>query len=420
MKKLTAIVLCLAMVLSLAACGNKAAEPAAAAPAATEAPKATEAPAPEVTEAEVEAAVEEIATEVATEIAAAEAVAETLAPRDFSGYTIGINTWGSGVPVLDMFGDAKEYALTTLGCKVNRMSDDFTADKELTNVQNMCSAGVDGMVIQAAAVSTVPQIGAECAKAGIRFAFDVFVGENDALDKLAVENEMYCGAIDLDMVYDGEVIAQMAYDAGCRKAVCIGGNIGDNNMDQRSEGFTKKFTELGGEVLSEARCTDNSECLTKASDMLSANMEADCIYCFVGDYVEGSRTAMENLGLTDQIKMFVSCVDQATAKLIEEGTVAGGNDGISMASYIASTLVLNALQGNKILDPNGKVPRLSTHPMQVTKDNAAIYREIFFEQDSPFTEEMLQALVAYGVTYQDYVDLVENLDLDFLIAANGK
>ena len=36
-------------------------------------------------------------------------------------YTIGINTWGSGVPVLDMFGDAKEYTFTTLGCTVNRI-----------------------------------------------------------------------------------------------------------------------------------------------------------------------------------------------------------------------------------------------------------------------------------------------------------
>jgi ABC-type sugar transport system substrate-binding protein len=161
-------------------------------------------------------------------------------------YTIGINTWGSGVPVLDMFGDAKQYTLETLGHKVNRMSDDFTADKELQNVQNMCAPGVDGIVFQAAAVSTVPQIGVECAKAKIPFAFDVFVGENPDLEKLAAENEYYCGAIDLDMVSDGYAIGKMAYENGCRKLVLIGGNIGDNNMDQRSEGFRKAFEEQGG------------------------------------------------------------------------------------------------------------------------------------------------------------------------------
>ena len=32
---------------------------------------------------------------------------------------------------------------------------------------------------------------------------------------------------------------------------------------------------------------------------------------------------------------------------------------------------------------------------------------------------MLQALVADGVTYQDYVDLIENLNLEYILAANG-
>lgn len=334
-------------------------------------------------------------------------------------YTIGINTWGSGVPVLDMFGDAKEYTLTTLGHKVSRMSDDFTADKELQNIKNMCAAGVDGVVFQAAAVSTVPQIGVECKNAKIPFAFDVFVGENVDLEKLAAENEYYCGAIDLDMVADGAAIAEMAYANGCRKAVLIGGNIGDNNMDQRSQGFTQKFTELGGEVLSEARCTDNSECLAKATDMLNAYKEADCLYAFVGDYIEGSLTAIENLGL--DVQVYVSCVDAGTAQYIMDGKVVGGNDGISLASYISSTLVLNYLAGNKIVDENGKAPRLSTSPFRVDQNNVADYVKVFFSDEgyAPFTKAMLEDLIRPDVTYKDYVDLVANINLDYMLQSNG-
>ena len=87
LSKLLALVLALAMVFSLAACGGKTAEPAKTDTGKTDAPAA-------------------------------------------KTYTIGINTWGSGVPVLDMFGDAVEYTITTMGHKVNRMSDDFNADKE--------------------------------------------------------------------------------------------------------------------------------------------------------------------------------------------------------------------------------------------------------------------------------------------------
>ena len=338
-------------------------------------------------------------------------------------YTIGINTWGSGVPVLDMFGDAKQYTLETLGHKVNRMSDDFNGEKELQNAQNMCAAGVDGIVFQAAAISTVPQVGKECANAKIPFSFDVFVGEEPDLKALADSNEYFCGAIDLDMVSDGAAIAEMAYGNGCRKAVMIGGNIGDNNMDQRSQGFTEKFTALGGEVLAEARCTDNSECATKALDMLSANKDADCIYCFVGDYIEGSLTAIGNLNMTGNIQVYVSCVDEGTAKYIQQGVVVGGNDGISLASYISSTLVLNYLAGHKIVDANGKAPRLSTHPFRVDQSNVDNYLKVFFSDSAaPFTKAMLEKLVYTtnpNVSYQDYVDLISNINLDYMLEANG-
>ncbi|MDD6188344.1 MAG: substrate-binding domain-containing protein [Clostridiales bacterium] len=337
-------------------------------------------------------------------------------------YTIGINTWGSGVPVLDMFGDAKQYTLETLGHKVSRMSDDFTADKELQNVQNMCASGVNGIVFQAAAVTTVPQIGVECKNAKIPFAFDVFVGDNADLEKLAAENEYYCGAIDLDMVADGAAIAQMAWDNGCRSAVMIGGNIGDNNMDQRSQGFTQRFEELGGKVLAEARCTDNSECPTKAADMLSANKEADAIYCFVGDYIEGSLTAIDNLGLSD-IQVYVSCVDEGTANYIKDGRVVGGNDGISLASYISCTLVLNYLAGHKIVDENGKVPRLSTSPFRVDQNNVENYLKVFFSDEAkPFTKSMLEDLLYTSnpnVSYNDYVELIKNINLDYMLESNG-
>ena len=263
------------------------------------------------------------------------------------------------------------------------------------------------------------RIGVECANAKIPFSFDVFVGENPDLEALANNNEYYCGAIDLDMVSDGAAVAQMAYDNGCRKACMIGGNIGDNNMDQRSQGFREVFEQLGGKVLFEARCTDNSECPAKATDMLSANKDADCVYCFVGDYVEGSLTAIGNLGL-DGIQVYVSCVDEGTAKYIQEGTVKGGNDGISLACFISSTLVLNYLAGNKIVDANGKAPRLSTHPFQVNQDNVDNYMKVFFSDSAhPFTKGMLEDLVNPNTTYDDYVKLVNDINLDYMLEANG-
>lgn len=354
---------------------------------------------------------------------AAPAASSTAAATTTEGkeYTLGVTVWGSGVPILDGFGDQNEYVFHTLGCKTSRMSDDFTADKELQNVQNLCSSGVDGIVTQASAVTTVPQMAATCKDSKIPIVFDVSCGLEDDLKALQENNEYYVGAVDANMYLDGQIIAQKAYDDGCRTAVMIGGNVGDQDIDKRMNGFTDKFEELGGKVLANARCTDASECPTKAEDMLSANKDADCIYATVGDYVAGSMSAIDNLSLST--KVYLSCTDEDSANYIKEGKIAAGNDGIGLAAAIAPTLLINYLDGHKILDDNGKAPRLQTTPFTITKDTAAAYLSVFYGDNvHPFTEDMIKDLCfRYNpdVSYQDYVDLCKNLDLNYILKAHG-
>lgn len=347
--------------------------------------------------------------------------ASTTTPADNSGDTaselnIGVTTWGSGVPILDMFGNENQYVLGLIGVDTTRVSDDFTADKQVTNVQNLISSGVSGIVNQGSGVTTIPQMASLCKDAGIPIVFNVSCGLEEDLVELQNSNEFYVGAVDANMYLDGQIMAEKAYADGCRTAVMIGGNVGDIDIDKRMNGFTDKFTELGGEVLANARCTDNSECPTKAEDMLAAN-PADCIYATVGDYVAGSMSAIDNLGLST--KVYLSCTDEDSAKYILEGKIAAGNDGIGLACSIAPALLINYLDGHQILDENGKAPRLQTTPFTITQENAQDYLDIFYGENShPFTEEMFTSLLYRcneNVTYQDYVDLVNNLNLDYIL-----
>ncbi len=345
-------------------------------------------------------------------------------PDAMTEFKIGVNTWGSGVPILDMFGDNAQNTLQMLGCTVDRASDDFTAEKELTNVQNFISAGAQGIALQAAAVSTLPQMASVCADAEVPFVLFTFIGADEDRDVISENNAFYAGAVDADMITDGMKVAEMAYADGCRTAVLIGGNIGDNNMDQRSDGFREKFEELGGTVLDEARCTDPSETLTKAEDMLSANMEVDCIYAMVADYVYGSIEAIDNLSIADSINVYLSCVDKGSAEYIKEGRIAGGNDGITLASYIGPTLLLNYLDGHQILDENGNPPRLQTIPFAVTAENVDDYMATFTTEGvSPVTDEVLKSLCyRYNpdVTYQTYVELITSgLSLEAIVEAHA-
>ncbi|MDR3278811.1 MAG: substrate-binding domain-containing protein, partial [Oscillospiraceae bacterium] len=210
-----------------------------------------------------------------------------------ASYNLGVQVWGSGVPILDSFGDAVGWTIDTLGSTYVRASDDFTADKELTNAQNFIASGVDGLLIQLSAGPVLLQIAKQAAEKKVALATYITIGDDPDIAELAETNEYWVGACDSDMVLDGKLVAEYALKDGCTKAVIIGGNIGDNSQDQRSNGFTEAFEAGGGKVLAVARCTDNSEAPQKAEDMLAANPDADCLYAMVGDYVQGSVTALE-------------------------------------------------------------------------------------------------------------------------------
>jgi ABC-type sugar transport system substrate-binding protein len=306
-------------------------------------------------------------------------------------------------------------------------SDDFTADKELQNAQNFISQGVDGLLIQLSAGPVLLQIAREAAANEIPLATYITIGDDPDIQALADEpNPYWVGACDSDMVLDGQLVAQYALDAGCTKAVIIGGNIGDNSQDQRANGFTEAFEAGGGTVLSVARCTDNSEAPQKAEDMLAANPDADCLYAMVGDYVEGSLLAIDNLGRADKIKMYMSCVDATSAQYMLDGRIVGGNDGISLGAYISTAMMFNFLDGHPIKTPDGKAPRFSAKPVKVDASNAEQYLSVFFSDDStikPVPESALRSLLWRSnpdVSYQTYIDMIDNLStLDYMLGING-
>ena len=346
------------------------------------------------------------------------------APSVTASYKIGVNTWGSGVPVLDAFGDNATYVAELFGSTIMRVSDDFTPDKETENVQNFVAAGVNGVALQAAGVTNLPKM-AEIMQSGkVPFVLFTFTGADDVRADLRESNSYYVGSVNNDLVGDGRVVAQMALDDGRKSAVIIGGNIGDSTQDMRVQGFTEVFEAGGGKVLNVARCTDASEAPAKAQDMLSANKDADCMFAMVGDYIPASITALDKVGMTDKVNLYMSGVDKHSAAYIKEGSVKAGADGLFLASFIAPTLLMNYMDGQPIKDENGKAPELLTKPFKVDQSNVDAYISIFgTEGVQPLTDETLKSLCwRYNpdVTYQTYVDLVnDGLSLNSLLKAHG-
>jgi ABC-type sugar transport system substrate-binding protein len=335
-----------------------------------------------------------------------------------TAYEIGFNVWGTGDPTFDLMFDVADQALDVYGVHATNASDDNQADKELQNIQNFISAGVDGILMQTTAESVLPQAAQECQQAKIPFVLSTFVGLDEDREDLRENNEYYVGAVDSNLYNEGYLIGQEAAADGIKNVVLIGGNVGDNNFELRIEGFTKSFVEEGGgKILDSARCANPSEGQEKANALLSANPDAEAVYVMVGSYVPGTVSAKETLGM--DIPMYVTNANSDTVPYIRDGSVAAATSGNELVGAVAAALLINYLDGHQILDADGKAPQLTNTGFVVDQDNIDDF-EALFVNDLPYTEEVLQTLVwRYNsdVTYDTFVDFVENhLNLDALKA----
>jgi ABC-type sugar transport system substrate-binding protein len=352
---------------------------------------------------------------------------DTPAPSDSDAdltksYKFGMNVWGTA-PILELYGNEAVYAVETMGQTYDRASDDNNADKELQNIQNFISSGVDALAIQGAGATTIPQMAQFAAQAQIPFGLYIFTGTPEVREALNA-NEYYAGAVASDLMADGRILGERAYADGARTACIIGGNKGDLNMDNRSAGFYEGFEGAGGKVVAEERCTDNSEALAKAQSMFSANKDVDAVYIMVGDYTEGTFKAMDQLKITD-CKAYLSAINAGSAPLIKEGKIAAGSGGTTFACNIGPTLIMNMLDGHPIKDADGNAPFFAVPTSLVTPDNVDAYIEVFLgEGAKPITADMINNLcyrVNQDVSYDTYVDAIANqFTVDAILKANGK
>ncbi|MCD7743615.1 MAG: sugar ABC transporter substrate-binding protein [Oscillospiraceae bacterium] len=327
-------------------------------------------------------------------------------------YLIGYNTWGAGVAVFEQMMIEIPFSIETLGGEASGASDDFTADTELNNIKNFVSAGVDGVLMQCAASTTLSEAISVCESAGIPLAMGIFPSTPE--DRAAIESDIYVGCGYADLVTDGYNAGAEAAEAGYKTAVIIGGNLGDPNNDDRVEGFTDAFESAGGQVVDTARCTSPAEALEKANALLSANRDVDMIYCITSDYAPGTITALESLSL--EIPVYASSLSAEVLDYVRNGQIVRTSYGNDLGQGFAVALLFNYLDGHQILDDEGNVPDLGMVPFRVDAENVEAVVDLFFTDGvHPFSQKMLETLAwryNESVTYQDFVDMMDSIEND--------
>ena len=109
--------------------------------------------------------------------------------------------------------------------------------------------------------------------------------------------------------------------------------------------------------------------------------------------------------------MYVSGATSETNPYIKDGTIAYADSGSKLVIPISAALLKNYAMGNIIKDEDGNAPYFdNVIPFEVNAENADRFSELYLK-GHPLTSDELGKLVGSDVTYQDFVDFIENYSM---------
>ena len=221
--------------------------------------------------------------------------------------------------------------------------------EDLTSaVENLCTAGIDGVVVQSVTESLVQK----ASEYGVPVAgYCQSLSDEQMAACAAYDN--FLGMITEDDIVAAEHAAEAMYESGCRKVAVAGLTKGlSEMMDNRADYFISKFTELGGEVIAE------DYTMMKYADSIAsfaaAYPDMDGIFSIVLN--ESVFQAITTEGLVGQIKLAGYDMSDSCDMFFENGTLVFACTGQQATILTAFASLYNYMyDGTKLVPDTSKV-----------------------------------------------------------------
>lgn len=378
-KRVLALILSAVMALSMVACGGATKE------------TANETPAGETAEVEQ--------TETTTIV------------TEPSGLKIGYNYFGTGGYSLAVLANQTQIVLDACGDESVSADDQFSVETLIKDIENLCAAGCDGVVVWMPAEPLYAKIVEICENAGVYFVLNDKVPASPEVKDLVTSSEYFAGACAPANAVYGEILANYALEQGWKTCITTSSAEGDATDQPRLDAFKAAFEAGGGKILAELHSETTADSLPAAQDALVANDEPDFIYGVGSDYAINACTALAdypNYGT----KVISSGLDKdALALLNDENSPLVMLNGDNWICGMFSAIMLqNALEGNMLKDAEGNVIWVEdVMPFEVSPEKYPLF-EKYVINESTYTTEEIQAMV--GITYDEMMEIIDNYNLD--------
>ena len=156
--------------------------------------------------------------------------------KSASDLKLGLNNFMKGIYSVDIMENAFAETCKGLGIQTMIVNDEGKVEKTVTNVDNMISAGVDGIVFFGISETLFPVVSQKCQDAKIPFTVYDHMPSDENLEILKA-NPYFKGAVATRDIGTGRNMGEHAASLGLKKAIIITGKMADPTHSARTNGF---------------------------------------------------------------------------------------------------------------------------------------------------------------------------------------
>lgn len=357
-----------------------------------------------------------MAEETASEGAEIVEQTETTTIVETGGIKVGYNYFGTGGYSLAVLANQSQIVLDACGDESVSADDQFSVETLIKDIENLCAAGCDGVIVWMPAEPLYAKIVDICENAGVYFVLNDKVPSSQEVKDVVTGSEYFAGACAPANAVYGEVLAEYAIDQGWETCIITSSAEGDASDQPRLDAFKAAFEEAGGSVLAELHSDTTADSLPAAQDALIANEEPDFIYGVGSDYAINACTALADYP-DYETKVISSGLDKdALALLADENSPLVMLNGDNWICGMFSAVILqNALQGNVLKDASDNVIWVEdVMPFEVSAEKYPLFEKYFIDEPT-YTAEEIQAMI--GITCEEMEGIIADYDLDHRLMA---
>ncbi|MFY0409759.1 substrate-binding domain-containing protein [Solicola sp. PLA-1-18] len=297
--------------------------------------------------------------------------------------TIGISYPTANSPFWKAYNDFIDDGADQLGITVNAVSADENEQKQLSDVQNLISQGVDGLIITPQSTSIAPTLLRAAARADIPVVVtDRYPGYDPGTEKDA-DYVAFLGPNDEQA---GQGIAEALAEAGGDKFLALGGTPGNSVAEGRKSGLEAGISAAGADLVQFQAAGDSEEKgLSTTENLLQANPKGsvNAVWCFNDNLCMGAIKAAKNAGREGDLDFGGMDLTPQAITAIESGDYTVSFGGHWLQGGFGLVILYDQIKGTK---PAEGVVKLDL--LKVDKSNVAEFKSKFIDNppDYDFTK----------------------------------